>query len=273
MARWTSFLGSGKTLAASSVTSFTGNDLPSAGVVAFHFVMNGSGNTLANISRVRVKADSRLIVDISQAHLRKWLERFSQNGFALPTTYARFTLPFNLMDIVDDDLADICQFPRGAVPTVEITTGASAGAGTVYAGWTQTDQAPEFYSTLIGSAMNIGASITNANYPIASQEAIRGVVLDTTGLKRLKLELNGFAYHQLTGVDYQASVTTGDMTLAASDVEDGAGSSGGVTITSQAALRVPMIQASSGASRLEMDTASGWSAANELTLWGIGNQN
>ena len=287
MARWTSFLGSGKPVTASTaqVLTFTGNDLPSAGVVAYHFVWQGTtaGNANADITRIRVKADNRQIFDVCYPHYAKWLERFSQNGVAPATNALRFSLWFNLLDIVDDDLADVCQFPRGAVPTVEITTGSNTVAGNVYAGWTQTDQAPQFYSQLIGQQMNIAASATNANFPISTTGAIRGAILDTTSLGRVKMELNGFTYHQLIGTGYLGQNFLGDMSLAASDVEDGAGTSGQVTISNQVGLRVPMIVASSGASRLEIDTGSGWASANssgagtatanEVTLWTVHNQN
>lgn len=285
MARWTSFLGSGKAVTGSTaqVVTFTGNDLPSAGVIAYHFAWQGSGNDNTDITRIRVKADNRQIFDVGYKHYAKWLERFSQNGFAPATSLQRFSIWFNLLDIVDDDLADVCQFPRGAVPTVEITTGSSTVGGTIYAGWTQTDQAPQFYSQLIGQQMNIAASATNATFPISTTGAIRGAILDTTALGRAKMELNGFTYHQLIGPNYLGQSNLGDMSLAASDVEDGAGSTGGVTITQQVGLRVPMIVASSGASRVELDTGSGWASANssglgtatanELTLWTVHNQN
>jgi hypothetical protein len=63
------------------------------------------------------------------------------------------------------------------------------------------------------------------------------------------------------------------MTLASQDLEDGAGSSGGVTVSTQVGLRIPMISASAGASRIELDTGSGWNAGCELTTWSINNQN
>ena len=275
MGRFTSFLGSGKTVAATTaqVITFTGNDLPSAGVVAYHFGMTGDGNIVSDISRIRVKADNRLIYDVNLLHFRKWQERFSSVGYALPGTQTRFTIPFNLFDIVDDDLADTCQFPRGTVPTVEITTTNGTVAGSIYAGWTQTDAQPVFYPTLIGQQMNIAASATNATFPINSQGAVRGMVLDATGLSRFKAELNGFQYHQLIGAQYLTN-TTGDMVLESQSLEDGAGSSGSVTITTAAGLRIPMVVASQGSSRVELDTGSSWvGTANELTLWAVNNQN
>lgn len=277
MGRFTSFLGSGKSVTATTaqVITFTGNDLPSAGVVAYHFVTTAtSGATdVADITRIRVKADNRLIFDVGQTHFRKWQERFSTVGYALPTALTRWTIPFNLFDIVDDDLADTCQFPRGTVPTVEITLGTGSAAGSIYAGWTQTDAQPVFYPTLIGQQMNIAASATNATFPINSQGAVRGMVLDATGLNRFKAELNGFQYHQLLGAQYLGN-TTGDMVLESQALEDGAGTSGGVTITAAAGLRIPMVVASQGSSRVELDTGSSWAGtANELTLWAVNNQN
>ena len=195
MGRFTSFLGSGKSVAATTaqVITFTGNDLPSAGVVAYHFVTaQSSGATdVADITRIRVKADNRLIYDVGLTHFRKWQERFSTVGYALPTALTRWTIPFNLFDIVDDDLADTCQFPRGTVPTVEITLGTGSAAGSIYAGWTQTDAKPVFYPTLIGQQMNIASSAVNATFPINSQGAVRGMMVDTAGLSRFKAELNG----------------------------------------------------------------------------------
>lgn len=278
MGRWTSFLGSSKGLAASSVTTFTGNDLPSAGVVAFHFAMKPSGNIVSDIDRIRVKADNRLLYDVRLSHFQKWQERFSTVGYALPGSLQRFTIPFNLFDIVDDDLADTCQFPRGTVPTVEITTNAGAVAGDIYVGWTQTDAQPVFYPTLLGQSMNIAPGVKNATFPINERGAIRGAILDTVGVDRFKMELNGFTYHQLAGNQYGGAVAFGDMLLESQSLEDGAGTSGRVTIDAQVGLRVPMIVASQGASRVEMDTVTGgatpWvGVTNEITLWAVHNQN
>lgn len=275
MGRFTSFLGSGKDISNTSaqVVTFTGNDLPSAGVVAYHFVTTGSTNDLSDIDRIRVKADNRLIYDINTLQFRKWQERFSSVGFALPTSATRFTIPFNLFDIVDDDLADVCQFPRGTVPTVELTFNTGSATGKIYAGWTQTDAQPVFYPTLIGQQMNIAASATNASFPINSQGAIRGALINTAGLSRVKIEMNGFQYHQLVGAQYLGS-TTGDMVLESQSLEDGAGNGGTALITTAAGLRIPMVVASQGSSRVELDTGSSWGGtSNELALWAINNQN
>lgn len=280
MGRFTSFLGSGKPVqnAAAQVITFTGNDLPSAGVVAYHFVTTATtgATDVADITRIRVKADNRLIYDVNQLHFRKWQERFSTVGYALGTALTRWTIPFNLFDIVDDDLADTCQFPRGTVPTVEITLGTGSAGGSIFAGWTQTDAQPVFYPTLIGQQMNIAASAVNATFPINSQGAIRGMIVNTVGLSRFKAELNGFQYHQLTGASYLGAAT-GDMVLESQALEDGAGTAGGVTIDTAAGLRIPMVVASQGSSRVELDTGTTWGGAtptqNELTLWAVNNQN
>jgi len=288
MGRFTNFLGSGKPITASTVQTltFTGNDLPSAGVVAFHIVTqsaNTSGATatpMSAISRIRVKADNRLIFDVSGDHFRKWQERFSSVGYAFKTDGNRLTIPFNLFDIVDDDLADVCQFPRGTVPTVELTTTTSATTGFVYAGWTQTDAQPVFYPTLLGQALGISSNVVNATFPINERGAMRGVVLDTLGLRRAKLTLNGFDYHQVTGSAYSNAQygITGDLSVETQALEDGSGNSGSAVITSQVGLRVPMVLANTGTSRIELDTSNAtgmvWAGVgNEITTWAVHNQN
>ena len=89
------------------------------------------------------------------------------------------------------------------------------------------------------------------------------------------MELNGFTYHQLAGNQYGGATAFGDMLLESQSLEDGAGTSGRVTIDAQVGLRVPMIVASQGASRVELDTVTGtWvGVTNEITLWAVHNQN
>jgi hypothetical protein len=249
--------------------SFTGNDLPSTGVVAFHFCTTGAANTLANIlaNGFRVKADGQTIYDTDVTALRKWMERFTQGNYAPATTATRWSLWFNFSDIVDDDLADTCQFPPGTIPTVEFLTNASAVTGSVFGGWTQCDVEQHFTPYLLQQANNIGATQKQAQFPINTpgNAAIRGLILPTTGLGTLRLELNSYPYINNTSALYQ-NVATGDMLQELDAIEDGS-TSGAPTITTHAAIRVPMIVPSQGLSRLVLDTESTWTAANAITLW------
>lgn len=250
--------------------SFTGNDLPSTGVVAFHFCTTTSAtNSIANLvaNGLRVKADGQTIVDVDLTTTRKFLERFTQANYAPATTATRLSLWFNFCDIVDDDLADTCQFPPATVPTVEFLTNASVVTGGVLGGWTQTDVEQHFTPYLLQQANNIGATQKQNQFPINTpgNAAIRGMILPTTGLGTLRLELNSFTYVNNTSALYQ-NVVAGDMLQELDSIEDGS-TSGAPTITTHAAFRVPMIVPSQGLSRLILDTESTWSAANAITLW------
>jgi hypothetical protein len=264
MARWSNFNGSGKTITvtAAQTISFTGNDMPSSGVVAYHVVTTGANNNLTNITRLRLKADGQTIYDVDTTHFRKWFERFTQANTAPSLTNLRFTIPVNFCDIIDDDLADVCQFPPGTVPTLEIVTGAGTSAGSAFVGWTQTDQECHFTPMLLGQAMNIAASQTQSQYPLTvpGDAMIRGFTIVDTNLAVLRMELNQFLYHQQIGPLYLAA-TTGDMVLEGDSWEDPA------SITTHGARRIPMISPTPGTSRLLLDTGAGYSAANEVTLW------
>jgi hypothetical protein len=227
--------------------------LPSTGLVGLHF---------ANIcTRLVVRADSTVIMNVQPLHYRKWLERFSQANFAQTTAGTAWSIWFNFADIPDDDLADQCQFPRGASPSVEFTTNASAVTGNLYVGWTISDQAAVFYPRLIGQPMNLAASLTNAAFPIKEQGLLRGAMFDTTNLGRLALKVGGFIYEDLPGPLYN-TVVTGNMTVDSERIEDG------VTVDAvTAAHRLPMIPAPQGSSEAQLDTGAGWLTANELTLW------
>jgi hypothetical protein len=264
--RWHAENMTGKAVAnlVAQTISFTGNDLPSTGVVAFHFATTGGANSLANLiaNGLRVKADGQTIYDADLTAFRKWNERFSQANYAAATAATRVSIWFNFQDIIDDDLADTCQFPPGTVPTVEFLTNASAVTGFVFAGWTQSDVEQHFTPYLLQQANNIGASQRQARFPINTpgNAAIRGLIIPTTGLGTLRLELNGFPYINNSSALYQGTAT-GDMLLELDSSEDG------TTITTHAAVRVPMIVPATGISQLILDTEAGWAAANAVTLW------
>jgi hypothetical protein len=270
--RFKNFNGAGKAVSnlVAQTLSFTGNDLPSTGVVAYHFATTGAANTFANIvTRLRVKSDGQTIYDVDPTHFRKWSERFTQSNFSPATAATRWSIWFNFTDIVDDDLADTCQFPPGTVPTVEFVTNASAVTGSIFAGWTQTDVEPHFTPYLYGQAMNIALSAKQAQFPIQTpgNAAVRGLISVGTGLGTLRAELNQFVYVQTSSALYQ-NVATGDMALEMESIEDGNNGAGVPAIATHFAQRIPMIVPAAGSSRVLLDTESTWAGAtNELTLW------
>lgn len=260
--RWSNFNGSPKTIAASGLTSFTGNDAPSSGVVAYHIVTTGAGNNLTNATRLRLKTDGQTIYDVDVTHFRKFFERFTQANTAPALGVSRFTIPTNFCDIIEDELADVCQFPPGTVPTIEVQWGAGAAAGNAFIGWTQSNQDCHYTPMLLGQALNLGASQNAAQVPInvAGDAEVRGVIMHTTAVGTWKIELNQFLFHQCIGALY-LTVATGDMGLEGDSWEDPA------TITTQCGRRIPMVNPTTGISRLIVDTGAGFAATAEYTLW------
>jgi hypothetical protein len=270
MGRKINFLGSGKAITATTAQqlSFTGNDLPSAGVVAFHFMTSGgANNSFANVcTRIRVRADNNVIWDCNALHFRTLMQRMSQANYPLATSALQWSIWFNMLDIIDDDAADTCQFPQGSVPSVEFTTNASVAAGSLYAGWSYNpDVKAEFYSRFVGQPMQI-ATGTNLTFPIQESGAIRAAVVDTPGLDRLRLELNGEQVIHAPGPLYIATAS-GNMLQETGQIEDG------TTVTGATAIRIPGRSASQGGSRIELTTGSGWGGTtNELSLWSVSPQ-
>ena len=271
MARFKNFNGSGKAILATTAQQlqFTGNDLPGgapgSATNAFHFTMTGT-NTFARLTRIRVKSNGNLIYDIDPTHYRAWLERFSPANNALATTAARFSIYFSLLDIEDEDAADLCAFPMGTIPTVELVTDAGTGAGVIYGGWTSSTITPQWYPVLLGQGMNIPASSSKQSYPLQEAGSVRGISLPTVGVDQARLTLNGFDWIQSAGAAY-LNVATGDMLLEGEFYDDPE------TITNPAWLRMPMIPAGNGTSRWELSTQAGWAGTSaETTVWGIRNQ-
>ena len=262
--RWSNFNGANKPVTGGVIqtVSFTGNDLPSSGVIAYHIVTTAAANSLTNITRLRLKSDGTTIYDVATAPFRRWFERFTQANTVPGLTLQSFTIPVNFCDIIDDDLADVCQFPPGTVPTLEIVFSAASAAGNVFCGWTQSNQDCHFTPMLLGNATNIGINQNASQFPITvpGDAQIRAVIHDTTGIGTFRIELNQFWYHQQIGALY-LGVATGDMTIEGDRWEDPA------TVTTQTARRIPMITPQAGISRLLLDTGATYPATAELTLW------
>lgn len=282
MARYTNFLGSAKVIAATTAQTlvWTGNDLPGSGLVALHFAFKGSGNaanTLAEVfpasgGRLRVRADGNTIVDLNFGMFSAHQERFSQANYAPLSTATAFSLWLNMSDIVDDDLADTCQFPKGAMCTVELTTAATTKLGSAVCGWTQTNVPAKFSPYLVGQQMNIPAGAINQSFPISEPGLIRGYGLPTVGLDRAKLTLQGFDWDFLPGAVYNTADVTaaplGDMFRDSEQIENG------IVITNPIWHRVNELPGSVGGSRVELTTTaatgSSWAGtANELTIWSV----
>jgi hypothetical protein len=195
-----------ETIAASTTVTFTSAKLPGSGVVRYMFGMTGAGNTLNAIDRIRVKANGVPFYDISTGLYRAFIQRFTggvqtyppntaipppPGAAATPVDWRRFSIPFHFLDREKSEEADVCQFPVGAQPTVEIVFNANAVAGSIYASWMETDVQPRCYPKLYSNQMNIAASNVNGRYPFSEDGVLRGFGVETTGLGRFRAVLNG----------------------------------------------------------------------------------
>lgn len=234
--RTTDYNSSSKAFVASAtnIITFTSSDVPSDRVTRYHFTFTQAGSAAVDTSlltRLRIKSNGVAIWDLSGAFLRAFLFRFSKGNYNLPpsaitaaaaaaaavtgNSVRRFTVPFDILDAPTKDAADVCQFPMQSNVTIEltITTGANQ-SGAVQCGYTQTDVEQACYSKLLGSQMNIAASAASGRFNIAEDGIIEGIGINTLGLSRLKIVLNGQQVFHASGP--VTSVTTDGAQLSES---------------------------------------------------------
>ena len=177
--------------------------------MAFHLIVAATGNTLADIDRVRVKANGQTVVDCSLAELQAYQERFSPKGASDVSTGAALTIPLNVLDGGSDDNQDKCQFMPGASATVEVVFNAGAVAGTALLGWTKTTIDPEYYMTLIGTPMGITGANNGFRVPLSAPGLVQGFGIETPDLSRIRVVLGGLEVCNLPGIQF--GTAAGDM--------------------------------------------------------------
>jgi hypothetical protein len=240
-------------LVAQTIT-FTGTDMPSSGVTAYHiYFTGGAANQVGNLTRIRVKANSQTIWDFNpSSHYRTFIERMSRSNVAIASGATRLTLPFYLLDAKGDDRYT-SQFPKNAIPTIEVVTNASFITGTAVISWDRTDMKPSLFPKLLGITLNAGASLTNYTYPISTDGEVRGFSINTTGLNRAKLVLDDVVRWQADGTNI----------LECDQMESPQ------TITDPLFKKLHGTQpAPPGRSYFNLDTAGGWAGVgNEAMLW------
>lgn len=285
----------GKTIpVAGGTVTFTSSDVPGSGIAAYHFGMTGSGNTLNAIDRFRVKANGVAIYDISTAHFRSFIQRFTRgrihyppntaippppSAAATPVDWRRFTIPFYFPDLEKDEEAEACQFPVGALPTIEIVFNANSVAGTIYCSWTESKVTPLAWPKLYGNQMNIPASTTNGRYPFSEDGIIRGFGVETTGLARFRSVLNGTQTYHNQGQPANSTTVTEDSMILESECLDGGPSYAllaGTAASDNSIIDPIWIKqtmgenATPGRSFVEAGTTGAWSgAASELGIYAV----
>jgi hypothetical protein len=275
MARRTNFNGTTQTINAgvAQILTWTASQIPSARVVAYHLALQGAGNDLADITRIRVSANGANIYNVTPLQLRAFWEHYSGGAIKYPATSQALTIPFCLLDAPTPEQADICQFPSGAQAQVEVSLAATAAAGIAILGWTETTIEPVLFPRLLASVLNVPASAALQRYNFQESGMVRGFQLPHTGIDRCKLTLAGQDFSYLPGLQFNALANLGDMLFDAESLYgDGPGSAGTVAaIAAEPFSRVSAgIAAPIDSSYLELQTGAGWAgAANELCLYAV----
>lgn len=249
-------------------------EIDAAGVVAFHLIIRNQGTEAAGIdiiSRIRVKANGQTVMDCSSEQLRAFQERFSPKGNSDLGTSTILTIPLNSLDAKTDDDGDRCQFMPGASATVEITS-ATVTTGTdvteygqFLLGWTKTTVAPEFYHTLLAQPANVGASSTNGRSPLGGPGFVQGLGITTANLGRMRAVLSGLEVANLPGLTYNGQ-TWGDMIRASQNLYENPDDASDVSAFQFIKLNQGL-EANPATSWLELTTAAGWSASNEIAVY------
>ena len=264
MARTYAYSPGQKTVAASTTLVWTPAEIDAAGVVAFHLIVAATGNTLADIDRVRVKANGQTVIDVTVPELQAYQERFSPKGASDLVSGAALTIPLNVMDGGSDDNQDKCQFMPGASATVEVVFNAGAVAGTALLGWTKTTIDPEYYMTLIGTPMGVSGAQNGYRVPLSAPGFVQGFGIEMPDLSRIRVVLGGLEVVNLPGVQF--GTAAGDMireSQALYDAPDDASD-----ISSFQFLKLNQgLEANSATSWVEVYCTGSMAATDELALY------
>lgn len=181
------------TNATAETITFHPNEIPSQGVLAYHFTLTGTNDDYDSLTRIRVKAGGEAIIDCHETHLAAMVQRLSRSNLDYANGDTVFTVPLYVLDAKDRAERYACGFPRGKSATVEIVKDNTGSAGTIACGWTYTTDPADLllYPMFISQQMNIASSSGPMDIAITQQGLMRGFSINTTGLSALKLVLGG----------------------------------------------------------------------------------
>lgn len=266
MGRKFKFNGGAKAIALTTAqtVTFTSSDIDSTGVVAYLFSMQPAGNTVSDIDRVRVRAGSQVLVELTQAQLLAYQQMFSKANTFDATTAQAFIIPLNLLDAPTPDIQDKCQFPPGTEAQVEIVFLNTTVAGSIMAGWITSDIKPELFMRAYTRTGNVPASTRNFPFPFSDSGIVRAIGFDTRGVDRAECQVSGLPAFLAPGVAFQG-LAWGDM-LNEKDILS--------SLLPIAALNYGFhlietnVAAANGTSNLLLDTQAAWpGAASEIALY------
>ena len=274
MARRTDFNGATQTIAATTAQTitWTNTQIPSDRVIAYHIVMQGADNDLTAIDRIRVFANGSPIVNVSVDQLLAYWQSFSVGAaIKYPTSSRVITVPFCLLDAPQPELQDVSQFPDRSSVQLQLVTNATTSAGVAWIGWTQTDIEPVVFPRLLGSTMNIAASVNNARFNFQENGVVRGLWMPSAGISRARLVLGNEQWSLASGAQYNALANLGDLFFEMESLYGNGVGSAGTPLTTSAFHRMTgRVAAPVNGSFVELDTGAGWAGvSNELCTYAI----
>ena len=266
MGRRTKFFGAPKTITVgvAQTITFSSSEIDSTGVIDYFCSMQPAGNTVATIDRVRLRAGSQVLIELTQAQLLAFQQAYSKANYFDATTSNSFVIPLNLLDAPTPDTQDLCQFPPGTEAQLEIVFLATVVAGTIIVGWTISDVKPRFFPRAYTRTGNIPASTRNAPFSFSDSGTVRGIGFDTRGIDRAELTVSGVPAFLCPGGSFQGLVY-GNMLNEKDALQ---------FLQPVAALNYAFhavetnIPAANGSSNLILDTQATWpGAASEIALY------
>lgn len=274
MARRTDFNGATQAIAATTAQTltWTNTQIPSDRVVAYHVTLQGADNDLTALERIRVFANGSPIVNVSVDQLLAYWQSFSVGAaIKYPTSARVLTIPFCLLDAPQPELQDVSQFPDRSSVQIQLVFNATTSAGVAWLGWTQTDIEPVVFPRLLGSTMNIPASVTNSRFAFQENGVVRGLWMPSAGISRARLVLGNEQWALASGAQYQALANLGDMFFEMEALYGNGVASSGTPLTTSAFHRMTArVAAPVNGSFVELDTGAGWAGvANELCTYAI----
>jgi hypothetical protein len=248
---------SGKIPTVSAVLTFSQNDIPfptkGKSIVALHFDLLGAGNTLANIARIRLRANGLTYWDLTPTELRAYYSAFALSSLDWGASGTRFTLPLALIDIEDEDAADRSAAPLNHNLQVDLAYGATAmTTPQTFIGWTVSDVDPIFAPTLIGRPTNYSASQTNAKVALAEGGFLRAMLLPN--------QATGYARWRIVSNAEQRYAGRPAIIQGSNDYHD----AGVLSASFISAKFVGMPTVPPGGSYVEFDSGAGAAATDEL---------
>jgi hypothetical protein len=246
-------------------------ELPSAGLCGLAFIGSGAATaSFDKVTRLKIHSDGRPIVDINGAQWRNYVARFSLSNMFFLNGAMQWFFPFYLPDEESENLADRCQFPLGGQIQVDLTlTGLVAGDG-ITLGYMLTDQPAQWHPEIIGYPTTIaaGAGANKRHTLPANDGELRALAIQSANLQRIRIVHNGEqAFHSLGLVQV---ATSGDMALAFQLLSNGRAEAAAPLTPATNPIWIQLDTGeptAQGRSYVEVDTAAGWAAADEIATY------